>query len=226
MHAGCGRARGRRRGSGSDSTDIAQPIDSPSFASCRGDTCHGCSSYGGTSSRSSKNALSISSGVTPGMRAPEHAGHRQRVVRVAAEHLEQVGLRWVLVLVVVEGADPRVRVAQAGAHPLADHEALPQRAERFGNTSAALPRVHAGKRSPSVESPNQVLSLLRVLPLERATHGAERPYCSQSQGSRPRQITSPARHHQAPWHAANACRSCPSGCAGSRRRSGSSLGHL
>ena len=56
--------------SGSDSTDIAQPIDSASLASCLGDTCHGCSSYGGTSARSSKKALSINSGVTPGMRAP------------------------------------------------------------------------------------------------------------------------------------------------------------
>ena len=50
-------------------------IDSPSLASCSAETCQGCSSYGGTSSRSSKNALSIISGEAPGIRAP-----RMRVI--------------------------------------------------------------------------------------------------------------------------------------------------
>lgn len=55
---------------GSASVDIAQAIASPSLASCFADSCQSWASYGGTSSRSSKNASSIISGVAPGMRAP------------------------------------------------------------------------------------------------------------------------------------------------------------
>ena len=55
---------------GRPSVDITQPIVAPSAASCFGETCHASSTYCGTSSRSSKNALSMASGLAPGIRAP------------------------------------------------------------------------------------------------------------------------------------------------------------
>ena len=82
----------------------------------------------------------------------EHAGERQRVVRVAAEQLPQLGPVRILVLVEVERADPDVSVAEPGRHPLAHHEGLAERAERFGEhigrvASASTPE--SVRRSPN-----------------------------------------------------------------------------
>ncbi len=154
-------------------------------------------------------------GRDAGHAGAEHAGHRQRVVRVAAEHLEQVGERGVLVLVVVEGADPGVGVAQAGAHALAHHEALPEWAERL--------REHVGGVAPSpcreplaergIAEPGVVVAHVSPPRVRGHPPMPSDRYCSQSQGSRLQAGTQ-----------RRACRSCPSGCAGSRRRSGSPWG--
>ena len=56
--------------SGKAVTLSAHCIDAPSSAAWRSDSCHGSARYGGTSSRSSKKAWSMTSGVTPGIRAP------------------------------------------------------------------------------------------------------------------------------------------------------------
>ncbi len=88
-------------------------------------------------------------GRRAGHAGPEHAGQRERVVRIAAEHLEQIGQRRILELVVVERADGDVGVAQAGAHPLAHHEGLAERAERIGEHIGGVP---AGpRREPFAE---------------------------------------------------------------------------
>src|SRR3954451_4419465 len=102
--------------------------------------------------------------------------------------------------------------------PLRTTRLWPSGLNGSGNTSAALPRVHAGNRSPSVESPNQELSsLLKIFPLKKNDDGVtvvlvKLPWLRSEDV---RQVRCPE---------ACACRSCPSGCGGSRPQIGTPSG--
>ena len=110
----------------------------------------------------------------PGRRIPEHVAaaiedhpdtpHRPRWVRkrqlIPARRCQVFACLWLHRRLKHNAwcSSSRFSSLQAN-HPLSDDQALTQRTERLRKMSAALPRVHAGKRSPSVESPNHVLSL-------------------------------------------------------------------
>ena len=68
----------------------------------------------------------------PGHPGAQDAGQRERVVDVAAEHLEQVRRVGFLELVVLQRAERDVRVAQARGHAVQQHHALAEHAERVG----------------------------------------------------------------------------------------------
>ena len=101
----------------------------------------------------------------------EHSGERQRVVRVAAEQLPQLGPVRILELVEVECADPDVSVAQPGGHALTHHEGLAERAERFGKYIGGVPTRPRRKAVVDLRIPEPA-----VVRTQAAPSTCRRPY--------------------------------------------------